>query len=70
MIKKKKYNDASPHFEDWTTKKLKQEAMSYHELIYGPASCYGTSDLRIYDAILQELDNRDVSFNTKLSFND
>lgn len=69
MIKKKKYNDDSPHVEDWTTKKLKEEAISYHETIYGPASCYGKRDIVIYESILAELDRRGVDFYSKLTFN-
>jgi hypothetical protein len=63
---KKIYNDQSNSFADWTTKKLKQEAKEYYSLIYGEASCYGTSDLRVYDGICQELDSRGVVSKTKL----
>lgn len=66
---KKIYNDASDNFSDWTTKKLKQEVISYDELIRGEASCYGMSDLRMESAIIYELESRGVEINNKLTFN-
>jgi len=39
---KKKYNNDSTKFEDWTTKKLKEWAISLDEAIHGEASCYGS----------------------------
>ncbi len=65
---RKKYNNKSNYFRDWTNKKLKDEAMSYDELIHGEASCYGMSDLKNYSGILQELDSRGITGHTKLSF--
>ncbi len=68
---KKIYNDKSDKFSDWTTKKLKAEARSYNELIYGENSCYGTSDLRNYDSVLFELAGRGIEINHSrvLTFN-
>lgn len=63
-----KHNDNSTKFSDWTTKKLKQEAVGYHQLIYGNVQCYGTSDLRIYDGILNELANRGIEPRLELAF--
>jgi len=63
-----KYNNKSKYFKDWTTKKLKQEANSFHELIY-KVECYGTRDVMAYSGILAELENRGVRVGTELSFN-
>jgi len=63
-----KKNNDSDKFADWTTAKLKQEAVSYHQTIY-EVGCYGRSDLMMYDGILAELDNRGINISTKLSFN-
>ena len=64
----KKYNTNSRFYADWTTKKLKDEAKSYYQAIY-VNECYGMSDLRTYDGILRELDNRGVEGFTVLQFN-
>lgn len=64
----KKYNDNSPEYKDWTTKKLKEEAKNYHNSIYGGYSCYGSTELLMFDGILQELDNRGIQPFTKLTF--
>ena len=63
-----KRNNNSTDIRDWTTKKLKDEARGYHQSIY-VSECYGSSDLHMYDAILSELDNRDIAMHTELSFN-
>lgn len=65
---KTKRNNESTHFADWTTQKLKREAKSYHELIYGPASCYGRSDLFNFDGIMRELDARGIQPINRLEF--
>lgn len=67
---KKKYNNESPVFAEWTTKKLKQESKDYHQTIY-EVGCYGSSDIRRLEGILKELDSRGVDFtiSTRLSFN-
>ena len=38
---KKNFNNDSKYFKDWTTKKLKQEALSYYDIIY-VVECFGT----------------------------
>lgn len=53
----KKYNDKSNKFSDWSVKKLKSEALAYHQSIY-EIGCYGTKDMLNYDSILVELDKR------------
>jgi hypothetical protein len=55
-------------YENWTTTKLKQEAKGYDTLI-NTIQCYGMSDLRKYEGILQELENRGVEVFSKLEFN-
>jgi hypothetical protein len=65
---RKKRNDDSPKFADWTTKKLKQYAISYNEAIYGENSCYGTRDILILEGILNELENRNVSTTKTFQF--
>lgn len=62
-----KHNNKSPYFKNWTTKKLKQEASSFHELIY-KVECYGTRDMMAYSGVLKELENRGVRVDTELSF--
>lgn len=64
---KKIYNDQSPKFSDWTTKKLKDEASAYYQSIY-VHECYGMSDLRHYDGICSELSDRGIEPKTKLYF--
>lgn len=63
----KKYNNESVYFADWTTAKLKSEARSYDQMIY-EVQCYGTSDLRMLDGILAELDRRGVQSHRELAF--
>ena len=65
----KKYNDNSDKFADWTTKKLKSEAISYDEHINGECACYGRSDLLIYSGIMDELSNRGIEIRSKIYFN-
>lgn len=63
-----KRNNDSKYFRDWTTKKLKDEARGYHECIYGEAACYGKRDLMSLDGILNELNNRGITPDTRLRF--
>ena len=63
----KKYDNASRFFKDWTTKKLKDEAVSYHELIY-KVECYGVRDMMAYDGILNELYKRGIEPVNELAF--
>ncbi len=68
-MSKTKRNDNSDKFSDWSTKKLKQYAKSYHALIYDDqGGCYGTKDLIIYDCVCAELDKRGISLNTNFQF--
>ena len=64
-----KHNNKSKYFKDWTTAKLKKEALIYDELIHGPMPCYGMSDIMRLDGILAELDKRGITINTTLTFN-
>lgn len=66
---KKKYDDKSDKFSDWTTKKLKQEARECYNQIYGPCACYGKSDLMIYSAVCSELLKRGVEIASEITFN-
>lgn len=63
----KKYNNDSPFFKDWTTKKLKQEAKAYDQLI-NVIECYGMSDLRNSIGIENELQNRGVEITREICF--
>ena len=65
---RKKYNNDSNNFADWTTKKLKDEYKGYHETIY-KIGCYGSSDLRMFDAIANELAERGISIELTPTFN-
>ncbi len=64
----KRYNNKSKFFADWTTKKLKDEAISYDELINGEASCYGRRDMMAFDGIMNALRDRGIEGITKLVF--
>ena len=64
----KKYNNKSDNFADWTTKKLKDEAKVYDELINGEMPCFGRRDLFELDGILAELEKRGIRPKTKLTF--
>jgi len=64
----KKYNNKSVYLKDWTTSKLKQEAKGYYQSIY-EVECYGSSDLQIYDGILNELYFRGIEISSQLNFN-
>ena len=63
-----KKNNDSPYFKDWTTKKLKDEAKAYDQMIY-EVGCYGTSDLRMFDGICNELNERGVEISSQITFN-
>ncbi len=52
-------NDKSLYFRDWTTKKLKQEAKNYNELIY-KMGCYGSCDMKNLAGIELELQKRNI----------
>lgn len=64
---KKKYNDKSNKFADWSTKKLKQEAKGYHEIIY-KVECYGVRDMMNFDGIMNELARRGIFPKNELEF--
>lgn len=66
---KKKYNDNSDNFSDWTTKKLKEWAISLDDSIYGENSCYGSHDLQNLDGITRALEKRGIYAVSTLSFN-
>jgi hypothetical protein len=57
---KKKYNNKSIYFKNWTTKKLKEYYLSYYDAIYGQNPCYGMSDLRMINGIEIELEKRKI----------
>ena len=63
----KKYDNKSFRFCDWTTKKLKDEAVAYHQAIYD-IGCYGTKDLMNYDGVMRELSNRGYQASGRLTF--
>lgn len=62
---KKKYNDNSKYFKDWTTKKLKYEAIGYDEMI-NVVECYGVRDTMAFIGIMNELDKRGIK--SRLTF--
>jgi len=61
-------NNNSDKISDWTNKKLKEEAKSYYQSIY-QLECFGTSDLRVYASICDELEKRGIEMQTGLYFN-
>jgi hypothetical protein len=54
-------------YEKMTTKELKQEAINFDELI-NKLGCYGTSDLRQFQAVLSELEKRGVEVGSRIAF--
>ena len=63
-----KRNNDSVHFKDWTTKKLKDEALGYDQLIH-EIGCYGSHDIQNLDGILNELSSRGIDAGHSLKFN-
>ena len=63
----KKYNNKSPYFRDWTTKKLKGEAISYDYFV-NHIECYGSGDLQNYTGIMNELEKRGIEYAFPLRF--
>jgi len=65
----KKYNNKSKYFKNWTTKKLKEEAVAYNHMIY-TVECYGTRDMVALDGICIELNKRGIEINadTEITF--
>ena len=64
-----KKNNNSIYFKDWTTSKLKKEALEFDDIIHGQNACYGSHDIQHLDGVLAELDKRGIEVNTKLTFN-
>ena len=64
-----KYNDKSRFFKEWTTKKLKNEAISYYDMIYN-LECYGVKDVMALEGITAELNERGIEDFTTLAFKD
>jgi hypothetical protein len=67
MKTKKKYSDKSPDPRNWTTKKLKLEAMAADDMIYNQG-CYGMSDLYLLQTVLNELSRRGIEPKSVLAF--
>lgn len=63
----KKYNNDSIYFKDWTTQKLKKEAIAFDQMIY-QIECYSTHDLIAYQGICNELERRGVEIKTNIYF--
>jgi predicted regulator of amino acid metabolism with ACT domain len=63
-----KKNNVSQFFENWTTKKLKDYAKQLNNSIY-VVECYGSTDLRLYNAVLNELNNRGIEIQQEIIFN-
>lgn len=62
-----KKNNDSPYYKDWTTKKLKDEAINYYQMIY-QAECYGVRDMITYGGIMDELNKRVIEPRNELVF--
>lgn len=65
---KKKRNNQSKFVKDWTTKKLKREAVVLNDLIHGQNACYGTKDIIVFDLVVNELSKRGCDVHPTLSF--
>lgn len=63
----KKYNNNSKYFKDWSTKKLKEEAINYDELI-NRIECYGSKDVNNLLGICLELERRGIKIHTNIAF--
>ena len=64
----KKYRKTSPYYRHWTTQRLKKEAVSYHDVCYGPNACYGCKDMIHLDNVINELANRGIEPREELVF--
>lgn len=64
---KKKYNNNSPYWSDWTTKVLKREVQALHQAIY-EIECYNCKDIMRYDSMIAELYKRGVKPIVKLMY--
>lgn len=65
---KKKYNNNSQFFKDWTTTKLKAETKDYDNMINN-LGCYGISDLKFFYGCVKELERRGIEINSEITFN-
>jgi len=54
----KHHNDESDKIADWSNTKLKKEAESLYDCIYGANACYSCKDIMLLDGICLELRNR------------
>lgn len=63
----KKYNNESKFYKDWTTKKLKEEAISCYDSIYN-VECYGVKDCMLLNGIMVELEKRGIEPHNQLTF--
>lgn len=63
----KKYNNGSRYYRDWTTQKLKAEAVALDAIIY-EVECYGTRDMLMLAGIIKELERRGLTARTRLDF--
>jgi len=60
-------NDNSKYFREWSTKKLKEEAISYDEIIHN-SRCHGTKDISNWMGICLELEKRGIEIHTNIKF--
>ena len=63
-----KKNNNSEYFEDWTTKKLIEQARYYDQLI-NELGGYGKCDIRDFEGITNELLERGIENSRKIRFN-
>jgi LPS O-antigen subunit length determinant protein (WzzB/FepE family) len=64
----KEYNNNSKYFKDWSTKKLKEEAVSYDQLI-NQIESYGSKDVSNLLGVCLELERRGIEIHTNIAFN-
>lgn len=64
-----KYNNKSCFIKDWTTKKLKNDALMYDDMVHGQNACWNSKDVMMLEMICAELDKRGIEVNSKLTFN-
>ena len=63
----KTYDNNSKYFKEWSTKKLKEEAINYDELI-NKIECYGSKDVSNLLGICLELERRGIEIHTNIAF--
>jgi hypothetical protein len=68
MYRRRKCDNKSGFYRDWSTQYLKKQTRAYDEIITGYNACYGVKDLRIYHGICSELEHRGIEILSVIKF--